>query len=69
MVNVTQHFIVSDELKTKTLQAIMQIVNNVFKIFVNCERVNELKKINFGSENTIGGAQKFILDQEGLPID
>lgn len=69
MVNLTRNFFVSDELKTKTLQAIMQIVNNVFKICVDCERCNEFKKINFGSENTMGGAQKFILDQEGLPID
>lgn len=70
MVNLTRNFFVSNGMKTKTLQATMQVVNNVFKIFFECERCNELKKkTNFGSENTMGGAQKFILDQKGLPID
>lgn len=48
----------------------MKIFNNVFKICVESERCIDLKKkINFGSENTMGGAWKFILDLAGFPND
>lgn len=69
MVNLARNFFVSDESKTKTLKAVMQIVNNVFKICVESECCIDFKKINFSSENTMGGAWKFILDLEGFPND
>lgn len=67
MVNLTRHFFSSDELKTKTLKAIMQIVNNVFKICVESERCNELKINKLRLRKHYGGSMEIYLGPRGIP--